>query len=375
MITVEVGPVTIRGPAPVDDELAVTAVESIDDTLMLVGDRPLEVRTVIGDLLGAAAGPEDDELAVVCPSWWSGRRVDVVRDAADGLPRAVSMLTRSQVIGDGSGAVVEIAPDHVAVIASGSCIVARNTDEAVCAAVVRELDCEREVFVDAPPGVGGGALASALIAALRARGVAAARTGARPLRVAPRAPEKAAVPPPRRARRGVAPALAGVVVAASGAGAAAIAHDDRPVAVQPTTLLVEGHAGVVVPASWTVRRMTDGSGSARVQITSPADPAVALHVTQSALPRAQSLGQVADTLRTSLEAQPPGVFTDFRAADHRGGRAVVTYRERRAEHETAWAVLADGTLRIAVGCQSPPGHADVVRQVCDAAVHSAHAVF
>jgi len=38
-------------------------------------------------------------------------------------------------------------------------------------------------------------------------------------------------------------------------------------------------------------------------------------------------------------------------------------------------VLIDGSLRIAIGCQSAPGHEDAVRQACDQAVRSAHAVF
>ena len=69
------------------------------------------------------------------------------------------------------------------------------------------------------------------------------------------------------------------------------------------------------------------------------------------------------------------MFTDFHARDERGGRAVVTYRERRARHQTDWVVLVDDTLRIGIGCQSTPGRTDAIRSVCDAAVHSAHAVF
>jgi len=54
---------------------------------------------------------------------------------------------------------------------------------------------------------------------------------------------------------------------------------------------------------------------------------------------------------------------------------VVTYREIRQDHHIAWIVLVDGSLRIAVGCQSAPGHEEAVREVCDEAIRSAHAVF
>jgi type VII secretion-associated protein (TIGR03931 family) len=53
----------------------------------------------------------------------------------------------------------------------------------------------------------------------------------------------------------------------------------------------------------------------------------------------------------------------------------VTYREVRAEHEVAWTVLADDGIRIAIGCQSGPHREHLVRDACDQAIQSAHAVF
>jgi len=38
-------------------------------------------------------------------------------------------------------------------------------------------------------------------------------------------------------------------------------------------------------------------------------------------------------------------------------------------------VLIDESLRIAIGCQSAPGDEEAVREACDQAVRSAHAVF
>ncbi len=376
MTVVEVGPTTMRGPEPVDDELASAAVEAIDDPLMLVDGRPVAVRRVVAELLrsavGAGCSAGAGELTVVYPTWWSGRRVDVVLDAAGDVHGSVVGMTRAQMLGDGFTAVVEIAVDHVAVVAAGVRTMVRSADAAICAAVVREIGGRGTVFVDVPWGVGGDALASSIVTALGERGVTATRAGVVPLRNAAPEPTPAAASADRSRRR-AAPVLAGALLTTVGIiGAAALTHEAQP---EPMALLVEGRLGVVVPALWTVARITEGGGSARVQITSPADPAVALHVTQSVLPRPQSVQQVADTLRDALEAEDAGVFTDFRAVDERGGRAVATYRERRAKHQTDWAVLADGALRIAIGCQSPPGRADAVRPACEAAVRSAHAVF
>jgi len=143
----------------------------------------------------------------------------------------------------------------------------------------------------------------------------------------------------------------------------------------PMTLLVEGRVGVLVPAQWVVQRVTSGPGSARVQVVSPTDAGVAVHVTQSSLPPHQSRDALAESLRSALDHEPDGVFVDFNPADRRAGQLVVTYREVRAGHHIAWVVLFDESLRIAIGCQSAPGHDEAVREACDQAIRSAHAVF
>ena len=56
-------------------------------------------------------------------------------------------------------------------------------------------------------------------------------------------------------------------------------------------------------------------------------------------------------------------------------QSVVTYREIRADRHITWFVLIDESLRIAIGCQSAPGHEEAVREACDQAIRSAHAVF
>jgi type VII secretion-associated protein (TIGR03931 family) len=141
------------------------------------------------------------------------------------------------------------------------------------------------------------------------------------------------------------------------------------------TLLVEGRVAVMVPAQWVVQRVTSGPGSARVQVVSPTDSDIALHVTQSPLATQSSRDAVTESLRSALRKQPEGVFVEFNPADHRSDRPVITYREVRADYHIAWAVLVDKSLRIAIGCQSAPGHEGAVREECDQAIRSAHAVF
>jgi type VII secretion-associated protein (TIGR03931 family) len=141
------------------------------------------------------------------------------------------------------------------------------------------------------------------------------------------------------------------------------------------TLLVEGRVGVMVPALWEVQRVTSGPGSARVQVVSPDDATLALHITQSSLAAQQSHEQMAESLRRVLGQEPDGVFIEFNPSDSRADHAVATYREIRQDRHVRWFVQIDRSLRIAVGCQSAPGHDDAVREVCDQAIRSAHAVF
>jgi type VII secretion-associated protein (TIGR03931 family) len=147
---------------------------------------------------------------------------------------------------------------------------------------------------------------------------------------------------------------------------------DHPPA-DTVTLLVEGRIGVLVPATWAAQRVTSGPGSARLQVVSPTDTDVALHITQAT--DGGDLLATASALRLALGEQPDGVFVDFNALDHRVGKDAVTYREVRAEREIDWVVFVDDTVRIAIGCQSAPGREHLVRAACDEAIGSAHALF
>jgi type VII secretion-associated protein (TIGR03931 family) len=385
-VVVEVGPATVRGPNHAAAEWVSEAVGGIDDELTLIDEYPVAVaevwRTVIEDTVGGSA----ETIALVCPTWWASSRVDRVRDAACAVAKDVVVLRRARVLRDGLPGrlttVVEVAPEFVVVSPPGGDlqVVARGDPDAVLAKIPMSM----AVLLDGPDGVEGACPLVAEIAdRLRANGVAvtiADRDWVRRALNSVPSQEDAHGPETRpasyRGRRATA-VLAGTLLSAAAVCGGFAARQDapRPAANMPMTLLVEGRVGVLVPAQWSVQRVTSGPGSARLQVVSPTDADVAVHVTQSSLPPHQSHDAVAEFLRSALGQQPDGVFVEFNPSDRRADQHVVTYREIRADHHIAWFVLIDESLRIAIGCQSAPGHEQAVREVCDQAIRSAHAVF
>lgn len=381
-VVVEVGPVTVRGPNHADCEWVSAGIDAIDDELALVDERALSVpevwRTVMRDVVGGSA----DAITVVCPTWWPSSRVDRIRDAALSVTNDVSVLRRAQLHSDGA-TLVEIAQDFVVVSAPGDAmhVVARGDTEAL----VAKIPDSTAVLLDCPEGVTrAGALASAIADHLRANGVAVTiadrdwvrRTVEGLWSSEEQRPVSESVPSAQLGRRARA-VLTGAVLSAAVLCGGFVARQDAqpPTAGLPMTLLVERRLGIMVPAEWAVQRVTTGPGSARVQFVSPDDSGVALHVTQSSLPPQSSLERVAESVRTALDEEPDGVFVDFKPFDRRADRPVVSYRELRADRHIVWIVLIDRSVRIAIGCQSPPGHEDAVREVCDRAIRTAHAVF
>lgn len=374
---IEAGPVMVSGPGTVCEEQAVAAVDCIDDPIALIGEEPVAVDELWIEVIRRAAGAPAESLIVVCPTWWTTEQLGRVRRAAAVVSADVVMMRRAAALSaelpGESWAVVECAADLIMVSRGDAepVTLIRHADiERVARLVAEAAEGAREVTVDAP---GDDVLGHAVIDQLRARGGVVSVSDADAVRRAATAchAKPAAVGDiPRKTRRGrraVGGALAAVAVCA----AVAVRPTATTAAEHPMTLLVEGRVGMQVPAQWNVQRVTGGQGSDRVQVVSTTNPDVAVHLTQSA-----TTGQsVADTLRRALDEQPAGVFVDFNPDDRIAGRSVVSYREVRADREIRWAVLADKAVRIAIGCQSAPGHGDTVRDACDAAVRSAHAVF
>jgi type VII secretion-associated protein (TIGR03931 family) len=357
---VEVGPVDVRGPNSADAELVSAGLDAIDDELTLVDDRAVLVADVWHSIMSAVLGGCSGPMVLVFPTWWSSSRVERVHAAARTVTPDVTVLRRADVL-TGEVALVEVTPEFAVMSAPGVDLRVVTRDD------LDTLAVSRPILVD-------GVDASVWADRLREKGFTVtiadddwARRGVEALRFEDESPR------PRRTVRGAMAVMAGTLVAAAVVCGAVVVRDEQSSPAVPMTLLVEGRVGVMVPARWVVERVTEGPGSARVQVVSPDDTSVALHVTQSAWPSG-SLEQAARSLSAALSQEPDGVFVDFTASDRRAGRPVVSYREQRAGRDIVWAVFVDKSVRIAIGCQSGRGREESVRVACEQAIRSAHAV-
>ncbi len=368
----EVGPGTVRIVAS-DCEAAAGAVE----TVLAAGVEPWALldeqaiptaelwHRVFEPLLTGAA-----RALLVHPSWWSPAQVDLVSAAAGAHAGAVTTMPRRAV--HGAEIFVEIGPRFVAIGGAGRVIGAETRCaevETVVDRVVGRIGAGPDrVLIDAPAGVPGADALGAMIARrLRRTGRSVHHLSDRRLLAAAQPAIEARARPPTARFAGI---LAAVAVVLIGAAIGARHIPEKP---SSTTDLIEGRVAVRIPGDWVVRRVTDGPGSARVEVSAPSDPDAVLHVTQS--PASTSdLAATAATLRAAIDAQPAGVFVDFNGADTRAGRPAVTYRELRTGREIAWTVLVTGRVRIAIGCRRVPGPADRVEAACAQAIESAREI-
>lgn len=358
----------VRGA--ISAELAAAALAGIDDTTVLLRERPVAVAELLRRIVEMAVETDCESLTVVHPSWWPQHRVARVVEAAATVVTDVRTLSRSAVIaGSDPGTVIEIADDVVAISAPAEppVIMARTDDPGHIAQAVGSGAGTR-VLIDAPPGVPGAAEhARDVSAALRQRGLVARLAGIGDIAPASVA-DPLAVPVPRR-RRAPVLATASLAVTLCAIGVTT-ARTHAPAPALDAVDVVEGRVTVRIPTHWALTRITAGPGSRRIQASSPTEPKVALHVTQSFAP-GETLDRTADALRQAVAEQPAGVFVDFNPTDRRGGRPAVTYREVRVGRDIRWTVVLDGSTRISVGCQSAAGREDTVAQACDSAIESA----
>jgi type VII secretion-associated protein (TIGR03931 family) len=399
---VEVGPTSIRrlccgAETVADSEAERAALEAIDDPVTLVDFRPVAVESLWRSVLGSVDCGSPETAIVIHPSWWAPARVDVVSAAAQVLTGEVVMRPRSWLLSHASPAearrstmVVEIADGFVVI--NGAAVAAetrRPEQQDVAEAVARCVrtmvsDSTETVVIDAPRTVhGAGALAAMIAEALRhSDGMTVMRIddiGLRMLAAGLIPDEGCAGDPDSSAaawygRRGRWSLAVVTLLISTVLGGRALAHHAAPLPAdsEPTTFVVEGHVALDVPAQWPMRRILAGPGSARLQITSPSDREVALHVTQSRVALA-TLGATAEFLKSAIDEAPPGVFVDFNPASRSAGRPAVTYREIRSGHDIRWTVWVDNAVRISIGCQSRHGHDDAVSKECELAVRSARA--
>jgi type VII secretion-associated protein (TIGR03931 family) len=415
---IEAGPGVIRrlccGTNMVADadmsEIFSAALDAIDDRVALVDGRPVAVDSLwCAALRSLDCGTPDPQktMIVVHPSWWPSSRVGVVTAAAEGVADDVCALPRSWLLMQaspisnaepGATVLVEIAERLVAIAGAEVVAVPRRAEPHPVAEDVATViagmtsGTTSVVLIDAPSTVAGAsALATSIASAVRTSGLTVVDIDdARLPRLATLAQSALSAqdepPQPRsaasggvRSRTRMLRRLAAVSVVLTVLSLAVWAvtavgrRAGSAVTTAPPTFLVEGRVALMVPTNWPTQRVIAGPGSARIQITSPSDPEVALHVTQSAVPD-ETLSATADRLKRAIDAEPAGVFVDFNPSGISAGRPAVTYREVRASHQVWWIVLLDGAVRISVGCQSRPGGEDAIRQVCEQAVRSAHAI-
>lgn len=308
-------------------------------------------------------------------------------------PRSWLLTQASPLESQHASVIVEITDCFVVI--TGAAVVAetrRGEQSRVVEAVVRSIlemasDVTTVVVIDAPSTVGrAGALAAMIAEGLRAAdGIMALQVGdgqLRELAAAVILGEDGACEPEcanaegRHYRRHWQLALVVMLIIAVLVVAGVLASRRHAAPASggiPTTFLVEGRVALEVPAQWPIQRVVAGPGSARVQVISPSDPEVALHVTQSRV-AVGTLDATAESLKHAIDAEPAGVFVDFNPVGTSAGRPAVTYREVRSGHDIRWTVVVDKAVRISIGCQSPHGHDDAVREVCELAVRSARAL-
>lgn len=387
-VVLEIGPATVRrlGGDSGDRATVAAALHGIDDPVVLVGERPVEVaalwRTLLASVLRMRPG---GTVVIVYPSWWPQRRLAVVVGALESVgavtgaavTRGVVTVARRNLIAgdDGPEVLVEIGPEIVAV--------SKGTDLATChrtevTEIVRVVAGwadrhSRVIRIDVPDELpGADETARAIAGALRASGITARRVDVATAALSEAAALTAGRPGRLlgRHRRRLAFVALAVLISAGITGVVATRTGRQPPSADGTAKLVEGAVAVDVPVGWTVRRVTGGPGSRRVVVSSPTDAEAALHITQT-YAAGSDLAQAAEVLARAVSAQPPGVFADFRANDDIVGRAAVTYREVRPGKVVHWSVVLAGGTRISIGCQSAAGREESVRAACEAAVRSA----
>ncbi|MCV7221912.1 type VII secretion-associated protein [Mycolicibacterium elephantis] len=383
---IEVGPAGIGGVNDAPPEWVSTALESIDDTFALLDERLVSVPELWQDVMRAVAGGGCETLIAVCPTWWPPSRTHRVHEAAQTVAATVVLRQRTAVLRRSAAvrraAVVELADDVVVVTPPDvrATVIARQGGATMVAdAVASAVGISPVALIDAPAGVADAERTAALIAdRLRGNEIQILFADEDAVRCAASRSQRTVEATPgvgiRRRNPRAAAAVVGVASAAAVALGGIAVHSGTNGYSRTTTVLVEGRVGIVVPADWPLRHITSGPGSARLQLTSPSHEGLALHLTQSTADPHDGLTGAASSLRAALDTENDRAFVDFDAAGHRAGRDAVTYREVRPPHAVAWAVLVDGAVRIAIGCQSPVGGEHLVREVCDQAIRSAQAV-
>lgn len=380
MTVLEVGPAAVRR-LPHGDDLAepgvvCAALAGIDDTTVLLDERPVSVEHLWRHILSASSDMPCEAITLVHPSWWPARRVTRLAEWASGAAASVEAQPRSTPARLGATAMlIELGADVVAICRGFATpeVLAGPADPAAIVARIMAAGSPSRVIIDAPHGVPGAPdLVQVLRTMLSDNGIPTELHRIEESVPTALPPDIRSATPRRHPQRPAAiTALAVVATILLAVGLVTARPHEAPIG--RTVNLVEGRIVVQIPAHWRLRRVTAGPGSHRVEITSVTDPSDALHITQSYAP-GQTHDTVAYLLDEAIRHEPPGVFTDFDPDGRRAGRQVLTYQETRVGREIRWFVLLDGPTRISIGCQRGHGSPDAIGPVCDHAIASARQV-
>jgi len=371
-VSVEVGPATVRalrggaGRRP-DEALVSAALDWMDDEIGLFDERPVAVADLWRALMSSIVGESGGPVLVIHPTWWPRARVEGVVRATPA--RDVRAVSRSGlVIADRrAGPVIEIAGEYVAVCGAAVRVFGAGDVESVADAAV-EAAQSTAVFLDAASGPAGSVqTAEDIRAALSDRGLTVRDVDMAATVAALRTMSSRRTPGPIPA---LLAALVVVIALGGTVGTTRWRHGNVEAPAAASASLVEGRIAVAIPLDWRVERITSGPGSRRVEVTSPIDPDIVVHITSSFAPET-TLAEAAEVLGKAVTDENPGVFVGFRPVAEVAGRPAITYREIRAGRVIDWSVVLAGATRISIGCQSAPGEEDVVRGPCTQAVRTA----
>ncbi|HTY27788.1 MAG TPA: hypothetical protein VMD51_06535, partial [Mycobacterium sp.] len=270
MTVLELGPSRVRRLSPggdprLDGEMVSQALAGIDETTVLIDERPVTVDSLWRHLISSSIEERSQPVTILHPSWWSPRRVARILDAASSVAAEVVATPRAALISEQHAGdvvtVVEFAEDVVAVCTGGgsTCRLSGWDDAASIAA---DITADR-VLIDAPHGVHGAQELGATLRKALLRIGLFAEIARIEEQVVPSTTEIAAAEPMQQSRfpaQMVAATVVGIVVCGVGLATARPSATVWAVRAE-SAAFVEGRVSLRIPAGWTVTRVTAGPGS------------------------------------------------------------------------------------------------------------------
>ena len=141
---------------------------------------------------------------------------------------------------------------------------------------------------------------------------------------------------------------------------------DAPTPVEPVTF-VFGRVSMRLPGNWT--RVDDPD---RMVLIPPTPPERRIVVTVADLLPGSTQEQVADELRSAIDARgPDSTIGSLESTRDFGGRVGIAYTERPIDDSTVlWRVFVESDLQVSIGCQFEGDDAAVIDAECGQATQT-----